>query len=447
MPIVNDKPASWLPQNKKTMGRKRANQLPEYVAKKLDEAPNDGAEYAIRAKERSNGRYVLYLDHYLGKINGKAKHEYIYFNTSTEGKGDYYLIPEKTKADKIHNNNVWQQVLINQSTLNNASKEERMELKKTKSKIDFFQFLNDLIEEEEINPKEEKRKKSSIVHPIKQLVTHLKEYTGRDILLFEDLDEDFLMGFTQYLRHKARRKYHFYDIEKIANEHSANVSKPLSQTTQSYIQSTLKRLLDEAVRKKYINGNPFRFLGKEYKISINSEEIAYLEKEEVQKLIDTPMPNCGWIKQMFLFCCMTGLRFSDATTMKWGDIVHTEAGWELRKRIVKTDRLEEFPLSNAAMKFLPERGDDGDVIFNYKHSTWMSEKLQEWVKSAGINKKVRFHVSRHTAGTLNLTLGTPIETVSKLLGHKSIATTQIYAKVVKAKERKAVELQEGVFKI
>ena len=151
---------------------------------------------------------------------------------------------------------------------------------------------------------------------------------------------------------------------------------------------------------------------------------------------------------MFLFCCLSGLRFSDASSMKWGDIQEVNGGVLLAKRIKKTDKFEYFPLSSAAVAFLPVRTKDEDIVFPcYASTSHRGQLLQRWADSAGINKKVRFHVSRHTAATLNLSLGIDIYTDSKLLGHASVQTTQIYADVLAESKRRAVDLQNGIFNL
>jgi len=78
---------------------------------------------------------------------------------------------------------------------------------------------------------------------------------------------------------------------------------------------------------------------------------------------------------------------------------------------------------------------------------YTNQALASWVLSAGINKRVTFHVSRHTNATLLLSLGVPIETVSKLLGHTDIKTTQIYAKVIDKNKREAVSKLDGLIEI
>ena len=104
-------------------------------------------------------------------------------------------------------------------------------------------------------------------------------------------------------------------------------------------------------------------------------------------------------------------------------------------------------VSDEAMKFAPRPDDEQptDRIFKLSKNEIVNPILSEWVKSAGITKNITFHCARHTAATLNLSLGTPIAVVSKLLGHSKIATTQIYAQIVDEAQRQAVDKQNGIF--
>ena len=87
----------------------------------------------------------------------------------------------------------------------------------------------------------------------------------------------------------------------------------------------------------------------------------------------------------------------------------------------------------------------GELVYHLPKNEYTNPAIKEWVRAAGINKHITFHCSRHTAATLNLTLGTRIEVVSKLLGHTKISTTQIYGKIVDEAKRDAVDKQNGIF--
>ncbi|MCB0537648.1 MAG: integrase catalytic domain-containing protein, partial [Bacteroidetes bacterium] len=93
---------------------------------------------------------------------------------------------------------------------------------------------------------------------------------------------------------------------------------------------------------------------------------------------------------------------------------------------------------DEARKLLGEKGADDERIFpNFKYGNWNKTLLKEWLWEAGIKKKITFHCARHTYATLQLTMGTDIYTVSKLLGHRNLSTTEIYAKVINEKKVEA----------
>ena len=142
-----------------------------------------------------------------------------------------------------------------------------------------------------------------------------------------------------------------------------------------------------------------------------------------------------------------GIRFENVKNLKWSDIVTNSTGTVLSYKQIKVETYETLPISDEAMKFLPIRTNKklSDKIYHLPKNETTNEVLEKWATTAKISKKITFHVSRHTAATLQLSLGTPIETVSKLLGHSKISTTQIYAKIIDKNKEAAVNLQNGIF--
>ena len=128
-----------------------------------------------------------------------------------------------------------------------------------------------------------------------------------------------------------------------------------------------------------------------------------------------------------------------------GEIKQTADGqYQIETMMKKTKHSVSVPLSENALSFLPERGGakDNDRVFSKlpDQPGNADARLKTLIRHAGIDKKVSFHVGRHTFATLTLTYGADLYTVSKLLGHSNIRTTQIYAKIVDENKRKAVNL-------
>ena len=159
----------------------------------------------------------------------------------------------------------------------------------------------------------------------------------------------------------------------------------------------------------------------------------YLTIEELRLLTATPCePRIAY---PFLFSCFTGLRLSDVRNLKWTDIKNDV----IFLRQHKTGEFVQVPIGKNAAKFI--RFNKSEKVFDDFPTceAWHNAKIREWCAKAGIKKYVSFHVARHTFATLALAGGAPLFTVSKLLGHTKITTTQIYAKVLDEGRKKAVD--------
>lgn len=163
--------------------------------------------------------------------------------------------------------------------------------------------------------------------------------------------------------------------------------------------------------------------------------------EELKRLIGT---ECKYeiMKQAFLFSCLCGLRVSDIRKLKWNDLQKSGERIRIEIKMQKTKEPLYLPISDEALKWLPQQNEakGDDLIFPLTHEGTINKILQKWAKDAGVIKHISFHVARHTHATMMLTLGADLYTVSKLLGHKNIATTQIYAKIVDKKKEEAISL-------
>jgi len=164
----------------------------------------------------------------------------------------------------------------------------------------------------------------------------------------------------------------------------------------------------------------------------------YLSMEELQNLANTPC-TMPLLKKAALFSALTGLRFSDIQKMVWSEVRHSKSeGYFLQFRQQKTKGAEVLPISEQAYALLGEKGlADSKVFEGLLYSSYVNVHLKKWVLKAGITKDITFHSFRHTFATLQLSLGTDLYTVSKMLGHREIETTQIYAKIMDKTKREA----------
>ncbi|WP_080055330.1 site-specific integrase [Spirosoma aerolatum] len=167
----------------------------------------------------------------------------------------------------------------------------------------------------------------------------------------------------------------------------------------------------------------------------------YLTLAELQALAATDLPTLPVLKQAALFSALTGLRYSDIEALTWDKIRYDpQNGYTIAFRQEKTEGIEYMPVSEQAVLLLGERLEaNRPVLPGLSYSAYWNKILKQWVKDAGITKPITFHSFRHTYATLQLSLGTDIYTVSKMMGHRELKTTQIYAKVVDQAKREAAD--------
>lgn len=165
----------------------------------------------------------------------------------------------------------------------------------------------------------------------------------------------------------------------------------------------------------------------------------YLTIEELNTLATMPCEK-GVLKRAALFSALTGLRHSDIQKLRWKEISLEDGIAKLHFTQKKTKGVEYMPISQQALQLCGEPRLPEQLVFeDLPEPSWISRPLKKWVESAGIKKNITFHCFRHTFATLQLSSGTDIYTVSKMLGHTNVKTTQIYAKVVDEKKNRASE--------
>ena len=250
------------------------------------------------------------------------------------------------------------------------------------------------------------------------MIKHMKAFIPQDIS-FEFVNREFVQDFKEYLDKKATG----HGIQK------------LSQNSKYSYFNKLRAALKQAVKDGIIPHNPAE--GVEA-FKQGEPEREFLTLEELQAVVkaECEIPQ---LKTAFIFSCLTGLRWSDINKLLWSEVQHSnDMGYYIRFRQKKTKGAETLPISEQAFGLLGERQDKDERVFKgLKYSAWHNLKLQQWVMRAGITKTITFHCARHTYATLQLTAGTDIYTVSKLLGHRELKTTQVYAKIIDDKKKEA----------
>ena len=374
-------------------------------------AKNTKEPVRLREKELANGVRSLYLDIY---VNGKRSYEFL----------KLYLIPETNPQAKVQNENTMRaantiklnrilEITNNKAGLKNTSIRAKILLK------DWMETFRQAQEQKGV-------KDQKLIH---NTVHALTAYNIN--VAMRDVNRDYIIGLTNFLR----------------NDYRSPRGKKLKDYSVINYLGCLRNALNMAVREDVIADNPIMKLSAQDKVKAPESQREYLTVEEVQQLeaTDSPYPH---IKQAFLFACYTGLRCSDVRTITWGKIVKDGEKYRLHTVMFKTKRPFYIPLSKKAMQWMPERGDktDDDLIFeNIPVQVNTKLYLQPWLDKAGITKPITFHCSRHTFGTMMLTLGADIYTTSKLMGHTKVEVTQIYAKIINKKKDDAVSLIDQAF--
>ena len=169
------------------------------------------------------------------------------------------------------------------------------------------------------------------------------------------------------------------------------------------------------------------------------EKKSFLTETELKKLTSHRLPD-GYnnIQSMFLFSCMTGLRYSDVQGLRWKDVKRNGKHLLLEFHQQKTDTYERLPLCAEAEALLRGQKRGGEYVFKEETNQKVNVVLKRWCKEARIKKPVSFHSARHTFCVLLLTKEVPIYTVQQLMCHSDIATTKIYADLLNKTKTKAL---------
>ena len=195
----------------------------------------------------------------------------------------------------------------------------------------------------------------------------------------------------------------------------------------------LKHIVTAAHYNGKIARNPFAM----YHLDPDHKERGFLTEDEIQALsaIKLDNPNFALARDLFLFGCWTGISFTDIKNLTTDNIIEMNgASWIVSKR-QKTGVPFQIKLMDIPMQIIKrhEAFRTDKRLFNIGSLDMVNKRIKKIAKRCGIEKTVSFHLSRHSLAVLALNYGMPIESVSKILGHTNITTTQIYAKVTNKK--------------
>ena len=362
----------------------------------------------LREQKNKSGRTSLYLDIYPPIYDEKKKKE-------TRRKFlDLYLFEKPTnKIEREHNKftmakakkieSEWQMDLLGQT----------LDMPFISSKdLDFLAYFKGIV----------KKRYTSKGNYDNWLSTYnyLEDYTKGQCVMSQ-VDEAFCQGFKDYLDTSYTKKSSAYKL-------SAN-------SKYSYFNK-FRAAIKQAMEDKHLHHNPILRI-KAFPQGESFRE--FLTLDEVKKLKTVRCDNPVLEKAAF-WSIRTGMRWGDCLKLKWIDIQYSkDQGYFVRFNQNKTKSYETLPITEEAVKELGKHtGDLQEYVFKgLTYSSHNNFLLAKWAMNAGINKHITFHCFRHTNATLLISAGEDIYTVSKMLGHKELRTTEIYAKVLNSKKVEA----------
>ena len=241
-------------------------------------------------------------------------------------------------------------------------------------------------------------------------------------LKFIDLNQKFCNNFKDYL---------------LTTKSNKSKKVTLAQNSAVSYFNKLKATLKQAYKDGYLSSD---LNSKIQPIKQAETQRNFLTIEELNSLVKTDCNN-PLLKRAALFSALTGLRFSDIKNLVWGELEYIEGnGYFIQFKQQKTKGVEMMPISEQAYSLLGDLKEPISKVFDgLTYSAYENKHLYQWIGAAGITKDITFHCFRHTFATLQLSKGTDIYTVSKMLGHRELKTTQIYAKIIDQTKRDAAD--------
>jgi integrase len=364
----------------------------------------------LRKRTLPSGKITLYLDFFPPIYNAKtrefSRREYL---------GLYLVSKPKNNIHKAMNSeNLYKAEMICANRLNELNKQqiytpfeqERLRLQEIGEKS-FLQYLKQTAES-----------RTGINAEIwKYAIIHFERFLKNEDILMQEIDVTIIEDFREYiLKAKCLRKKDQFLAQNTALSYFNKIKATLRKAYKKGLLQTDVNAAVESIKEQESQRN-------------------FLTMEEASRLFRTPCKK-EIVKRVCMFSLLTGIRYSDIAKLTWEEVQHSKSeGYYIRFKQQKTDRPVTLPISNEAFEFLGEKEAQYKRVF-YNLKKWDVDRLLPiWVKDASIEKHITFHCFRHTYATLQMAAGTDIFTVSKMLGHKNIKTTQIYTKIIDEKKR------------
>lgn len=293
--------------------------------------------------------------------------------------------------------------------------EQAMVEKKARGQADFIEYFKKQA------AKRHKNDSKSIGVNWDRACDLLKMFTKNKPLPFAQIDMHLIESVRDFLLNAPR---------------GGNKTGTISQNTASTYFTLFKAALHQAFIDSYFDVD---IAAKVKGISGVESRREYLTIEELNKLAATPC-EYPMLKKAAFFSALTGLRHSDIRKMTWKELSVEGDHYRINFTQRKTGGVEYMPISEQAYLICGEPAEPDRLVFEgLQDPSWINRPVKKWIEAAGIKKHITFHCFRHSYATNQLTEGTDLYTVSKMLGHTNIRTTQIYTKVVDSKKEEAAQ--------
>ena len=274
---------------------------------------------------------------------------------------------------------------------------------------------------------------------VRKRINEYLDRIGRTDILLKDVTTEVISGLYDYMRNDYRNPGQIRERDG-----------PMADSSLRHFGETINAIFNKALREGRIGYNPLRGLNKLERFHVADKHREYLTPDELERFLAVA-PATETERQVqtaFGFSCMTGLRLGDMQRLRWDDIKPMGDGRAVSIVQHKTGSPVTVPLNELALSLLPPRpeNDDENVFRLPKESGRVTKYVRRIRDKAGIiGKELTYHCSRHTAATLAISAGAELYSVSKILGHRNLVSTQVYAEVNLDKKMEAVNLTKGVF--
>ena len=317
--------------------------------------------FKLSRRKQADGRLSLFLDR---SVDGGHEYEFL----------QLYLMPETSAKVKRQNAQILRKAEDIQRERTEALLKAKVEAVPENKSSDML--LSDWLA---IVRKNHEHRGARDLNGIDNARKNLLKFRADARL--RDLDKQFYLDYIDWLRSSCKTAW----------------GKPVSPKTAHSYYTTLRTALNEAVRERLIESNPWYKLEMTEKIKVPESKRDFLTIEEIKRMMATPFFN-EQVRQAYLFSCFCGLRISDIRKLRWRDLSMSGGQWRVSVVMTKTTHPVYIPLSSQAVKWLPERKDCApeDLVFGgLPNAGNLCISLKNWADKAGVKKNVTFHTRKH----------------------------------------------------